>query len=174
MPHDSHAKTTSKPADKDDAYEFADLPLVCPSEGCKDLVPADPTVELVKQLRQWDSFTSTNRCLTSEGLRLELEICATLRRLREEKLNMQRAKARGWPTIIIWENVSDRVLQMEPELDLMIHDLNTRRYSFFHDMILEDLSSAGLKSNSEREFAKLATTSRPRMPAIISNHARPG
>ncbi|KAG1764790.1 hypothetical protein EDD22DRAFT_845666 [Suillus occidentalis] len=98
LPHDSHAKTTSKPADKDDAYEFADLPLVCPSEGCKDLVLADPTVELVKQLQQWDSFKSTNCCLTSEGL----------------------------------------------------------------------------KSNSEQEFAKLAITSQPRMPAIISNHACPG
>ncbi|KAG2121443.1 hypothetical protein DEU56DRAFT_918200 [Suillus clintonianus] len=177
IPHKTHAKTKSKPADDNDndAYEFADLPLVCPNDSCKDLVPADPTIELVKQLRQWNSFKTTNRCMTSEGLRLELEICTALRQLREEKLNMQRAKARGWPTTIIWENISDRVLQMEADLDLMIHDQNTRRYSFFHDMFLEDLSSTGLKSNStEREFSKLAITSRLRIPAMVTNHARPG
>ncbi|KAG1843027.1 hypothetical protein DFJ58DRAFT_844511 [Suillus subalutaceus] len=171
----AHLKIDTAINDDDDTYEFADLPLVCPNNNCRDLVPADPNIELVKQLRQWNSFKNTNRCLTSEGLRLELEICAALRQLREEKLNIQRAKARGWPTIITWETVSDRVLQMEAELNLMIHDKNTRRYSFFNNMFLEDLSSTGLQSDSaEREFSKLAITSRQRIPAMVTNHARPG
>ncbi|KAG2028714.1 hypothetical protein BDR03DRAFT_1019443 [Suillus americanus] len=126
----AHLKIDTAVNDDDDTYEFADLPLVCPNDNCRNLVPAGPNIELVKQLRQWNSFKNTNRCLTSEGLRLELEICAALRQLREEKLNIQRAKAREWPTIITWETVSDRVLQMEAELNLMIHDKNTRRYSF--------------------------------------------
>ncbi|KAG1847666.1 hypothetical protein DFJ58DRAFT_891437 [Suillus subalutaceus] len=169
IPHSTRAKTKPKPTeasaahlkidtavnDDDDTYEFADLPLVCPNDNCRDLVPADPNIEL--------------------GLRLELEICAALRQLRKEKLNIQRAKARGWPTIITWETVSDRVLQMEAELNLMIHDKNTRRYSFFNDMFLEDLSSTGLQSDSaKREFSKLAITSRQRIPAMVTNHARPG
>ncbi|KAG1836896.1 hypothetical protein DFJ58DRAFT_864175 [Suillus subalutaceus] len=171
----AHLKIDTAINDDDDTYEFADLPLVCLNDNCRDLVPADPNIELVKQLRQWNSFKNTNRCLTSEGLRLELEICAALRQLREEKLNIQRAKARGWPTIITWETVSDRVLQMEAELNLMIHDKNTRRYSFFNDMFLEDLSSTGLQSDSaKREFSKLAITSRQCIPAMVTNHARPG
>ncbi|KAG1752335.1 uncharacterized protein EDB91DRAFT_1243113 [Suillus paluster] len=66
IPHDTRAKTKFKPAEAsaahlktdttvnndDDAYKFADLPLVCPNDSCKDLVPADPTIELVKQLQQ--------------------------------------------------------------------------------------------------------------------------
>ncbi|KAG1781259.1 hypothetical protein EV702DRAFT_1042386 [Suillus placidus] len=60
IPRTNRTKTKSKPAeasaahlkidttinDDDDAYEFADLPLVCPNDRCKDLVPADPTIGL--------------------------------------------------------------------------------------------------------------------------------
>jgi len=161
--------------DGDDIYEFADLPLVCPNDGCKDLVPANPSVALTSQLRQWSYFKKTNCSLTSEGLRLELEICAALRQVREAKLSIQRAKARGWPTIIVWESVSKRVLAMETALERMIYDKQERRYSFFHDMVLEDLSGAGLESDSlDREFSKLATTSTHHIPVVVSNNARPG
>jgi hypothetical protein len=111
-------------------------------------VPADPNIELVKQLQQWNSFKNTNHCLTSEGLWLELEICTALQQLCEKKLNIQHTKARGWPTIITWETVLDQVLQMEAELNLMIHNKNTRCYSFFNGMFLKDLSSTGLQSDS--------------------------
>ncbi|KAG1830961.1 hypothetical protein DFJ58DRAFT_848338 [Suillus subalutaceus] len=91
----AHLKIDTAINDDDDTYEFADLPLVCPNDNCRDLVPADPNIELRVY---W----------------LELEICAALRQLREEKLNIQCAKARGWPTIITWETVSDRVCKVTP------------------------------------------------------------
>ncbi|OJA21384.1 hypothetical protein AZE42_11446 [Rhizopogon vesiculosus] len=47
--------------DGDNIYEFADLPLVYPNDGYKDLVPANPSVALMSQLRQWSHFKKTNR-----------------------------------------------------------------------------------------------------------------
>ena len=88
---------------------------------------------------------------------------------------MQRANARGWRIMIVWETVSERVLKMEDDLLPMIYTTHGRRYNFFHEQVVEDLRLAGLESDStDREFSKLATIPHNKIPQIVTRNARPG
>ncbi|KAG1730500.1 uncharacterized protein EDB91DRAFT_782230 [Suillus paluster] len=152
-----------------------DLPTICPSDGCNDIVPSHPSgMVLVKYKAYRHCLQMPGGEFTRQTLKLELELCAAIQSdLRRERY-IQSAYDNRWLSEINYFTIHHSVLKLEPDLRRLIFDKATKEDCFVYQTLLTDLLEQGYGVELDRRLAFLAHLKIFDVGRPIFNKARPG
>ncbi|KAG2340051.1 hypothetical protein BDR05DRAFT_950685 [Suillus weaverae] len=143
-----------------------DLPTVCPSDGCNDIMPSHPSgMVLVK-------YKAFQHCLQMLGgefsrqmLKLEMELCAAI----QSDLQCKR-----WLSEINYFAVHHSVLKLEPDLCQLIFDKAMKDKCIIYPTLLTNLLEQDYGVELNKQLAFLAHLKIFDVGHPIFNKARPG
>ncbi|KAJ7730178.1 hypothetical protein B0H16DRAFT_1733921 [Mycena metata] len=113
---DSASEPAPQPAKKSKII-LSPIPVSCPAEGCKDLVPNPVPRSIVQLFRQRQELIDADGATAAACNELTAEICKAIRAEDERSRCLAEAKTIGWPLNINFDTLAPRIMVLSHEIN---------------------------------------------------------
>ncbi|KAJ7720655.1 hypothetical protein B0H16DRAFT_1792704 [Mycena metata] len=113
---DSASEPAPQPAKKSKII-LSPIPVSCPAEGCKDLVPNPVPRSIVQLFRQRQELIDADGATAAACNELTAEICKAIRAEDERSRCLAEAKTIGWPLNINFDTLAPRITALSHEIN---------------------------------------------------------